>query len=133
VIGGSLVGLELSEFLAERGRNVTLLEEGGRLGVPMALPRRWTAVRRAAESGVQIHRQATVQRITEKHVEFTVGDKTSTAPADMVVVASEVSAAAELAEALKGVVPEVHVVGDAVQVDYIQGAIHTAWEAATKL
>lgn len=133
VIGGSLVGLELSEFLAERGRNVTLLEEGGQLGVPMALPRRWTAVRHATESGVQIHRQATVQRITEKHVEFTVGDKTSTAPADMVVVASEVSASAQLAEALEGVVPEVHVVGDAVQVDYIQGAIHTAWEAATKL
>ncbi|WP_280417340.1 FAD-dependent oxidoreductase [Nocardia carnea] len=133
VIGGSLVGLELSEFLAERGRNVTLLEEGGRLGVPMALPRRWTAVRHAKESGVQIHRQATVQRITEKYVEFTVGDKTSTAPADMVVVASEVSASAQLAEALEGVVPEVHVVGDAVQVDYIQGAVHTAWEAATKL
>lgn len=133
VIGGSLVGLELSEFLAERGRTVTLLEEGGQLGVPMALPRRWTAVRHAKESGVQIHRQATVQRITEKHVEFTVGDKTSTAPADMVVVASEVSAEARLAEALEGVVPEVHVVGDAVQVDYIQGAIHTAWQAATKL
>ncbi|NKY60745.1 FAD-dependent oxidoreductase [Nocardia flavorosea] len=133
VIGGSLVGLELSEFLAERGRAVTLLEEGGQLGVPMALPRRWTAVRHAKETGVQIHRRATVQRITEKHVEFTVGDETSTAPADMVVVASEVSAEAQLAEALKGVVPEVHVVGDAAQVDYIQGAIHTAWQAATKL
>ncbi|MFI1462451.1 oxidoreductase [Nocardia carnea] len=133
VIGGSLVGLELSEFLAERGRTVTLLEEGGQLGVPMALPRRWTAVRHAKESGVQIHRRATVQRITEKHVEFTVGDKTSTARADMVVVASEVSAQAQLAEALEGVVPEVHVVGDAVQVDYIQGAIHTAWQVATKL
>ena len=31
VIGGSLVGLELSEFLAERGRNVTLVEEGQQL------------------------------------------------------------------------------------------------------
>ncbi|WP_280458567.1 FAD-dependent oxidoreductase [Nocardia carnea] len=133
VIGGSLVGLELSEFLAERGRTVTLLEEGGQLGVPMALPRRWTAVRHAKESGVRIHRQATVQRITEKYVEFTVGDKTSTAPADMVVVASEVSAQARLAEALKDVVPEVHIVGDAAKVDYIQGAIHTAWQAATKL
>ncbi|NKY31520.1 FAD-dependent oxidoreductase [Nocardia speluncae] len=133
VIGGSLVGLELSEFLAERGRNVTLLEEGSQLGVPMALPRRWTAVRHANESGVQIHRQATVQRITEKRVEFTVGDKTSTAPADMVVVASEVSAQAQLAQALEGVVSEVHVVGDAAQVDYIQGAIHTAWQVATKL
>ncbi|WP_280458237.1 hypothetical protein [Nocardia carnea] len=38
-----------------------------------------------------------------------------------------------LAEALKDVVPEVHIVGDAAKVDYIQGAIHTAWQAATKL
>ena len=43
VIGGSLVGLEFSEFLAERGRSVTLVEEGQQLGVP----RRWTAVRHA--------------------------------------------------------------------------------------
>ncbi|WP_280437037.1 FAD-dependent oxidoreductase [Nocardia carnea] len=133
VIGGSLVGLELSEFLAERGRNVTLLEESRQLGLPMALPRRWTAVRHAGEAGVEIHRQATVQRITGTHVEFTVGDETATARADMVVVASEVSAGAQLAEALDGVVPEVHIVGDAAKVDYIQGAIHTAWQVATTL
>ncbi|MEU1980856.1 FAD-dependent oxidoreductase [Nocardia sp. NPDC019395] len=133
VIGGSLVGLELSVFLAERGRNVTLLEEGRHLGVPMAMPRRWTAVRHASEAGVQIHRRAAVRRITEKHVEFRVGEETSTAPADMVVVASEVSAATQLADALAGVVPEVHVVGDAAKVDYIQGAIHTAWKVAAEL
>ncbi|MEV5650255.1 FAD-dependent oxidoreductase [Nocardia sp. NPDC052254] len=131
VIGGSLVGLELSEFLAERGRTVTLLEEGGQLGVPMAMPRRWTAVRHAGEAGVTIHRKATVQRITEKYVEFRVGDRTMTASADMVVVASGVSAQAPLAAALEGVVPAVHVVGDAARVDYIEGAIHTAWAVAT--
>lgn len=133
VIGGSLVGLELSEFLAERGRNVTLLEEGRQLGVPMAMPRRWTAVRHAGEAGVTIHRHATVERITNNHVEFRVDDKTSTAPADMVVMASGVSAQAPLADALTGAVPEVHVVGDAVEVDYIEGAIHTAWKVATAL
>ncbi|MFI5717617.1 FAD-dependent oxidoreductase [Nocardia sp. NPDC051750] len=133
VIGGSLVGLELSEFLARRGRTVTLLAEGRQLGVPMALPRRWTAVRHAGEAGVTIHRAATVQRITEKTVEFRVGDTPLSAAADMVVVASEVSAQAPLADALAGVVPEVHVVGDAVAVDYIQGAIHTAWKVATEL
>lgn len=133
VIGGSLVGLELAQFLVERGRTVTLLEEGRQLGVPMALPRRWTAVRHARETGVTIHRGATVQRITESAVEFTVDDRSATAPADTVVVATEVSAGAQLAEALKGVVPEVHVVGDAAQVDYIQGAIHTAWQVATAL
>jgi NADPH-dependent 2,4-dienoyl-CoA reductase/sulfur reductase-like enzyme len=133
VIGGSLVGLELSEFLAERGRNVTLVEEGQQLGVPMAMPRRWTAVRHANEMGVTIHRNATVQRITKEHVEFRVGDKTLTAPADMVVVASGVSAQAPLADALVGVVSNVQVVGDAVEVDYIEGAIHTAWKVATTL
>ncbi|WP_067668206.1 oxidoreductase [Nocardia miyunensis] len=133
VIGGSLVGLELSEFLAERGRNVTLLEEGQQLGVPMAMPRRWTAVRHASEHGVTIHRHATVQRITKQDVEFRVADKTMTAPANMVVVASKVSAQASLAEALEGAVPEVHVIGDAAEVDYIQGAIHSAWKVAAKL
>lgn len=132
VIGGSLVGLELSEFLAERGRQVTLLEEGQQLGVPMALPRRWTAVRTARDEGVTVHRHATVQRITDKYVEFQVGAQTMTAPADMVVVASGVSAQAPLADALAGVVPEVHVVGDAGAVDYIEGAIHSAWKVATK-
>ncbi|MQY18063.1 NAD(P)/FAD-dependent oxidoreductase [Nocardia macrotermitis] len=133
VIGGSLVGLELSEFLAERGRNVTLLEEGQQLGVPMAMPRRWTAVRHAGEHGVRIHRHATVQRITKQHVEFRVTDETMTAPADMVVVASGVSARAPLTDALAGVVPEVHVVGDAAEVDYIQGAMHSAWKVAAEL
>lgn len=133
VIGGSLVGLELAEFLAERRRNVTLLEEGRQLGVPMAMPRRWTAVRHAGAAGVQLHRGATVLRITETHVEFRVGDRVSATPAEMVVVAADVSARAPLAEALVGTVPEIHVVGDAAQVDYIQGAIHSAWEVATEL
>lgn len=133
VIGGSLVGLELAEFLAERGRNVTLLEEGRQLGVPMAMPRRWTAVRHAGEAGVRLHRGAAVLRITGTHVEFRIGEQMSSAPADMVVVASDVSARAPLAEALVGTVPEIHVVGDAAKVDYIQGAIHSAWEVATEL
>ncbi|MGA6204092.1 FAD-dependent oxidoreductase [Nocardia testacea] len=133
VIGGSLVGLELAEFLAERGRNVTLLEEGRQLGVPMAMPRRWTAVRHAGAAGVRLHRGATVLRITGTHVEFRIGEQVSSAPADMVVVASDVSARAPLAEALVGTVPEIHVVGDAAKVDYIQGAIHSAWEVAAEL
>ena len=133
VVGGSLVGLELAEFLAARGRRVTLIEEGRQLGIPMAMPRRWTAVRHANELGVTIHRNATLQRISPEFVEFEVGGKTVSTRADMVVVASGVSADAPLAEQLEGKVPEVHVVGDATSVDYIEGAIHTAWAVATKL
>ncbi len=143
VIGGSLVGLELAEFLAERGRTVTLLHEGQQLGLPMALPRRWTAVRHTREAGVTIHKHAHATRITKDRVEFTVEDKdrkgntTGTrqlsAPASMVIMASGVSPAAPLEERLKGIVEDVRVVGDAGSVDYIQGAIHTAWKVASDL
>jgi 2,4-dienoyl-CoA reductase-like NADH-dependent reductase (Old Yellow Enzyme family)/NADPH-dependent 2,4-dienoyl-CoA reductase/sulfur reductase-like enzyme len=133
VIGGSLVGLELAGFLAERGRQVTLLEEGRQLGVPMAMPRRWTAVRHAGEVGVTVHRHATVQRITRESVEFLVGTETRTAPADLVVMASGVSAAAPLADELAGSGTDVRVVGDAGAVGYIEGAIHSAWKVATAL
>ncbi|QKG27249.1 NADH-dependent oxidoreductase [Actinomadura verrucosospora] len=133
VIGGSLVGLELAEFLAERGSRVTLVEEGRQLGVPMAMPRRWTAVKHANELGVKIHRNATVERITRKTVEFTVEGKPHSAPARMVVVASGVSAAAPLVDELAQAGVEVHLVGDAGEVGYIEGAMHSAWKAATAI
>lgn len=133
VIGGSLVGLELAEFLSERGSRVTLIEEGQQLGVPMAMPRRWTAVKHANELGVNIHRNATVERITEKTVEFSAGGKSLSAPASMVVVASGVSAAAPLADELARAGVDVRVVGDAGEVDYIEGAMHSAWKVATEI
>ncbi|WP_016933638.1 oxidoreductase [Rhodococcus sp. R1101] len=133
VIGGSLVGLELAEFMAERGSRVTLLAEGQQLGVPMAMPRRWTAVKHAREVGLEVHRNATVERITRETVEFTVGGETKSVRARMVVVASGVSAAAPLAEELAGSGIDVRVVGDAGRVDYIEGAVHSAWKVATEL
>lgn len=131
VIGGSLVGLELAEWLAERGRNVTLLEEGRQVGLPMAMPRRWTAVRTAGELGVTIHRQAFPTRITEDVVEFTVGEEKQTVPADAVVFAAGTHAAAPLAEDLAAAGIAHTVIGDAGTVGYIENAMHSAWEFAS--
>ena len=72
-------------------------------------------------------------RITKDHVVFTVGDETKTVPADLVIMAAGVSPAAPLAEALVGEVADVHVIGDAKDVQYIEGAIHSAWKIATIL
>ncbi|WP_347237926.1 NAD(P)/FAD-dependent oxidoreductase [Dietzia sp. B44] len=132
VIGGSLVGLELAEFLAERGRRVTLLHDGQQLGLPLAMPRRWTAVRHAREHGVAIHRRVTVTRITESDVQWTdrKGNAAS-APADMVIYADGTTASAPLADQLREAGVEVEVIGDAGEVGYIHGAIHSAWKVAT--
>jgi 2,4-dienoyl-CoA reductase-like NADH-dependent reductase (Old Yellow Enzyme family) len=133
VIGGSLVGLELAEFLAERRKNVTVLEHGAQAGLPMAIPRRWTAVRKASEHGVVVHREAEVVEITPSAVHYRVGDELARVPADLVVVASYVEAGAPLADDLRARGPDVHLVGDAGEVGYIQGAIHSAWSVARSL
>jgi 2,4-dienoyl-CoA reductase-like NADH-dependent reductase (Old Yellow Enzyme family)/NADPH-dependent 2,4-dienoyl-CoA reductase/sulfur reductase-like enzyme len=133
VIGGSLVGLELAEFLAERGRRVTLLHEKQQLGLPLAMPRRWTAVSDAKKHGVQIHRNAVITRITEKSVEWTVGEESFSAPAAMVVYADGTTSAAPLADELRNAGIPCDVVGDAGAVNYIHGAIHSSWKVATEL
>jgi 2,4-dienoyl-CoA reductase-like NADH-dependent reductase (Old Yellow Enzyme family)/NADPH-dependent 2,4-dienoyl-CoA reductase/sulfur reductase-like enzyme len=133
VIGGSLVGLELAEFLAERGRKVTLLHESQQLGLPLAMPRRWTAVRHAKEHGVDIQRRVKVSHITESTVAWTdAKGRAQSAPADMVIYADGTTAAAPLADELRAAGIDCEVIGDAGEVGYIHGAIHSAWKAVAQ-
>ncbi len=133
VIGGSLVGIELAEFLAERGRTVTVLESGSQLGLPMAMPRRWTAVRRAASHGVVLARGAVLLEITDTEVVWENRGEQHRAPADDVIIASEVTPSTALADELADSGFDVHTVGDAGEIGYIHGAMHTAWVVAGRL
>ncbi len=133
VVGGGLVGLELAEFLAERGRKVTVLEEGPHLGLPMAMPRRWTAVIKATKHGVVLVRDATVVSIDKVSVRYRVGEDEFEVRGDSVVVASQVEPDVQLAELLRDLGIRVQVVGDALNIGYIEGAIHTANRVAREL
>jgi 2,4-dienoyl-CoA reductase-like NADH-dependent reductase (Old Yellow Enzyme family)/NADPH-dependent 2,4-dienoyl-CoA reductase/sulfur reductase-like enzyme len=133
VIGGGLVGLELAEFLAERGRLVTVLEEGPHMGLPMAMPRRWTAVNKATKHGVVLVRDAVVVSIDKVSVRYRNGDDEFEVRGDTVVVASQVEPDTSLADSLKDLGVRVQVVGDAMTVGYIEGAMHTAHEVAREL
>ena len=133
VIGGGLVGLELAEFLAERGRKVTVLEEGPHLGLPMAMPRRWTAVIKATKHGVVLVRDAAVVSIDKVSVRYRSGEDEFEVRGDSVVVASQVEPDVQLAELLSDLGIRVQVVGDALNIGYIEGAIHTANRVAREL
>lgn len=133
VIGGGLVGLELAEFLAERGRLVTVLEEGPHMGLPMAMPRRWTAVSKATKHGVVLVRGATVVSIDKVSVRYRSDDKEFEVRGDTVVVASQVEPDSTLADSLSDIGVRVQVVGDAMTVGYIEGAMHTAHQVAREL
>lgn len=125
VVGGGLVGVELAEFLAERGRRVVVLEEQAKVGVEMAHPRRARAVRDAREHGVRFETGATLVSIDAGHVTYAKGDETATVVASNVILATGVHPDESLADALRARGLEVHVAGDAGHVGYIQNAIAT--------
>lgn len=131
--GGGLVGLELAEFLAERDRKVTVLEEGPILGLPMAMPRRFAAVQQAIAHGVALFRNAKLTDIRRDVVVYRVGDEERTVRADTVVLAGGVEPDTKFADDLRSAGFDVKVVGDAEDVAYIEGAVHSAWAVAGAL
>ncbi len=125
VVGGGLVGVELAEFLAERGRTVTVLEAGDKLGVEMAHPRRARALFEAREHGVELVTGAELVAIHPDRVDVRVGDEARSVAAGHVVLASGVLPDTALADELRAAGLDVHVVGDAGEVGYIQGAVRS--------
>jgi len=123
ILGGGLVGVELAEFLAERGREVTVLEETSVLAAEMALPRRWRVLHTLREHRVTLLTDVRVEAIGDEGVVYTRQGERKTAAADHVIIAAGVRDNRELAEALAGLGAEVHLVGDCKGVGYIEGAI----------
>lgn len=130
IVGGGLVGLELAEFLAERGRRVILLEESPYLGTEMALPRRMRAVYHLERAGVRAVRSAQLLHIDEQAVIYRREAEMVRADADHVLFASGVEPDTSLADELTAAGLVVHPAGDCVEVAYIQGAIRSGAAAA---
>lgn len=127
VIGGELVGLELAEFLTERGRKVQVIEEAPRLGKGLTLVRRMRLLAELAEHGVGLHGGAREVAIERTCVRFTdASGAACTVPADTVIVARGAQGDLALAETLESEGFSVHAIGDARGVGYIEGAIHSA-------
>jgi 2,4-dienoyl-CoA reductase (NADPH2) len=134
LVGGGLVGIELAEFLAERGREVTVLEEGPCFAPQMAPPRRWRALHELRKRGVELLARTRVVRIEEEQLVCQQEDEPErTLPADSVILATGVRENLALAEALRGRGVEVHVVGDCGGVAYIEGAIHEGSRIAREI
>lgn len=123
VIGGGLVGLEVAEFLCERGRQVTVLEESGTLGLEMALPRRWRALHDLREHGASLVTGARVEAITDAGVNYACNGRVETVAADSIIVATGVQDNRGLAEQLRGHGFDVRIAGDCGGVGYIEGAL----------
>lgn len=128
VIGGGLVGVELAEFLAERGRVVTVLEGTSQFGAELPVVRRWRVLHQLRhELHVRLHAGVTDVAIDRDAVAYTtVHGQRRRVGADHVIVAQGASGDTTLADALRGGAAEVYAIGDCTGVGYLEGAIRSA-------
>ena len=129
IIGGDLVGLELAEFLIERGRKVTVLEPSTSLGPNLSIVRRSRVVHLLKENGATLLTNATVNEISKEGVLYELGEEAHLAKADQVIIAMGANPNLELTNALKEKNIAVTPIGDCTSIGYIHGAIADARNA----
>ncbi len=136
IVGGDLVAVELAEFLADRGRSVTVLDAGRELAPEVGWKRKTEHMHRLDRLGVTVHVRATVQRIVGTGLEFTpYGGTTRLLAADSVVLAGEAQADLTLYDALRARLPGIAVeaIGDATGLGLIRKATGDAARAVAGL
>jgi 2,4-dienoyl-CoA reductase (NADPH2) len=124
IIGGGLVGVELAEFLAERGRQVSVIEESEKFGVELAVVRRWRVLYDLQQLGVLMINNTRVIAISGKNLQLASTDGEVGMEADTVILASGAQSNRGLADRLLQRGVETHIAGDCDGVGYIHGAMH---------
>ena len=133
VIGGDLVGLELAEFLIERGRNVKVLEPSGSLGPNLSIVRRSRVVHLLREHGADLLTNVDIKEIRDKEVIFHHEEAEKTLKADQVIIALGANSNLILSKSINGLDIPITSIGDCTSVGYIHGAIADARKAAINL
>lgn len=114
VVGGGGVGCETADFLALKGKKVTVVEQLNHVAEdlePFFVKR--LLLLSLARSGVEIILGATVLEILDSGVVIQTGQGRKTLSADTVVMATSPRSNDSFASALKDMVPEVYQIGDA--------------------
>jgi len=134
IIGGELVGLELAEFLTERKRKVTVVDDVPRFGAGLTVVRRMRLLDELADHGVGLYPSASDIVIGADTVSFRQADGTPrSVAANHVIVAKGASADLELAGELRKAGFVVHDVGDCSGVGYLEKAMRSAANAVEKI
>jgi 2,4-dienoyl-CoA reductase-like NADH-dependent reductase (Old Yellow Enzyme family)/thioredoxin reductase len=120
IIGGGQTGLETAEFLAEKGKKVTILEMLPEVGIDMELYTKIFMLQRLKKAGVAVRENIRVDEITEKGVIA----KKNLFEADSVIIAVGLKPANDVYASLKGKFQELYAIGDSVRPRRLLDAVH---------
>ena len=133
VIGGGLVGCETADYLAQQGKDVTIVEMLRHTARDISPAARYFLRRRLRERNVKMLTSTPVKAITDVGVLISSdGEERTLEPVDTVVLATGARSVNDL-EAVKELVPEVYVIGDASSPGKMLQAVQQAAEVARSL
>lgn len=125
IVGGGFIGCELAEFLAEKGKQVTVIELLPKLASELFQPVAYQIEQRLGKLGVQSFTGVKEEKITAEGMEIVDRDgKRVALKADNIVLAAGTVADKTVFESLKGKVPELYEVGDCAKARRIQEAVY---------
>ena len=135
VVGGGQVGIETAEFLAEKGKDVTVVEMLKRLGQDIGSTTRWDTLQRIAKRGIKTLTNTKVEGIKNNGVLVVKEGEKQTLPADTVIISVGVKSDRELLEALKTLEGKVqfYIIGDCVEPRKMFDAIHDGAHIARQI
>jgi pyruvate/2-oxoglutarate dehydrogenase complex dihydrolipoamide dehydrogenase (E3) component len=130
IIGGGAVGLETAHFLMDKNKRVTVLEATKYLGRDMGPISLFYLRRMLAAGGVTILRSAEVTSVINGDVLFRRDDRDERLTnIDMVILALGAQQNDTLAGKIKGIVPDIRIIGDALKPRKALEAIAEGFEA----
>jgi 2,4-dienoyl-CoA reductase (NADPH2) len=135
IIGGDIQGVELAEFLVKRGRKVTVLEAGDRLGRAVPSTNRAHLLPWLEQKGVEMLTGVKYEEITDRGLIITDKEgKKRLIEADTIVPALPLTPNTGLYDSLKGRKNlKVHAVGDCREPRLIVDAIGDGWRTVRKV
>lgn len=134
VLGGGLIGCEAALWLAQQGKEVTIVEMLNDLmisGIPVQHMNRLMLMDLLRFHKVEILRNTTILKVTEKGADLLEkGSDKRNFPADTIVVAVGLKPDRELYQTLKGQVTNLYTIGDSREALNIKNSVWDAYEVA---
>ena len=134
VIGAGLHGMEVAEFLAKRGRKVTVVEPTDVIGEGMLDFRLGLTMDWLPKAGIEIVTGARDMEATDVGLAYTDADGArQVIPADTILPTAPLKPNDDLYKALDGQVPELFLIGDGKQSGMIVHAVRSGYQTACAL
>jgi len=134
VIGGEQVGCETAEFLADKGKRVTVMRRGPEMASTVGPSLRAFFLERLERKGVTLLTGVKYEEATPEGLVITTGDgERKMIAANAIVLAAGSVPDRKLYDEVKDKVPEVHLVGDCVEPRKIGDAIAEGYRAGLEI